>query len=165
MSLFALQFALMAGARVIATSGNDAKLGRVKALGAFGTINYRRTPDWANEVLRLTDGRGVDHLLEVGGPGSFEQSLEAIRHGGQIKVIGYLGGAEGAANPLDIFRKQAHVRGIAVGSRAMLEALIAAYGASRLRPVVDRVFPLADAAQALRHLHSGEQFGKVVLAV
>ncbi|MDM0078932.1 NAD(P)-dependent alcohol dehydrogenase [Variovorax sp. J2P1-59] len=163
-SLFAMQFALMAGARVIATSSSDAKLERVKALGASGTVNYKRHPEWAAEVLRLTGGRGVDHVLEVGGPGSFGQALKAIRPGGQVNVIGYLGGANGATNPLEIFRRQATVRGIPVGSRWMLQELIAAYAASSLRPLIDRAFDWTDAANALRHLHSGDHFGKVVLS-
>lgn len=162
-SLFALQFARSAGARVIVTSSSDEKIERAKALGAFAGVNYRRHEDWAGEVLRLTDGRGVDHVLEVGGPGSFAQSLRAVRLGGQINVIGYLGGTEGTINPLDIFRRQARVRGIPVGSRASFEALARAMEAQELRPVIDRIFPWTEAADAFRHLASGAHFGKVVL--
>lgn len=164
-SLFALQIARMSGARVIVSSSSDEKLERAQALGACGTVNYRRNPHWGDEVLRLTGGHGVDHVLEVGGPGGFAQSLKAIRPGGQINVIGYLGGTEGSVNPLDIFRRQATVRGIPVGSRRMLEALVAAYAAGAVRPVIDRVFAWTEAAQALRHLQSGGHFGKVVLSV
>jgi NADPH:quinone reductase-like Zn-dependent oxidoreductase len=163
-SLFALQFARMAGAQVIVTSSSDAKLARARELGAVAGVNYRSHPQWAEPVLALTGGRGVDHVIEVGGPGSFMQSLKAIRSGGQINVIGYLGGVEGAINPLDIFRRQATVRGIPVGSRAMLAELMAALAASSARPVIDSVYPWTEAAQALRHLHSGDHFGKVVLA-
>lgn len=162
-SLFALQFAANAGARVIATSSSDDKLERAKALGASDGVNYRRHPNWADEVLRLTDGLGVDHVIEVGGPASFAQSLHAVRRGGQINVIGYLGGTEGAINPLDIFRRQVRVRGIPVGSRASFEAMNKAVAVSELRPVVDSRFPWAEAAAALRHLESGAHFGKVVL--
>lgn len=164
-SLFALQIARMSGARVIASSSSDGKLERARGLGACATVNYRRNPAWGEEVRRLTGGRGVDHVLEVGGPGSFAQSLQAIRPGGQINVIGYLGGTEGLVNPLDIFRRQATVRGIPVGSRRMLEDLVAAYAAGPTRPVVDRVFPWTEAAEALRYLQSGAHFGKIVLAV
>lgn len=162
-SIFAVQFAALAGARAIVTSSSDEKIERAKALGAFAGINYRRHPAWADEVLRLTDGEGVDHVIEVGGPTSFTQSLAAVRRGGQINVIGYLGGTEGAINPLDIFRRQVRVRGIPVGSRASFEAMVRAIEASRLRPVIDRVFSWTDAVKALRHLESAAHFGKVVL--
>lgn len=162
-SIFAIQFAVLAGAKAIVTSSNDEKIERAKALGAFAGVNYRRHPDWADEVLRLTDGHGVDHVIEVGGPASFVQSLKATRRGGQINVIGYLGGAEGAINPLDIFRRQVRVRGIPVGSRASLEAMCRAIDTNRLRPEVDRIFSWTDAPEALRYLESGRHFGKVVL--
>jgi NADPH:quinone reductase-like Zn-dependent oxidoreductase len=138
-SLFALQFARMAGAQVIVTSSSDGKLGRARELGALAGVNYRNHPRWAGQVLALTGGQGVDHVIEVGGPGSFTESLKAIRPGGQINVIGYLGGVDGAINPLDIFRRQATVRGIPVGSRAMLGELMAALAAGTTRPVIDRV--------------------------
>ena len=162
-SIFALQFAAMTGAHVVATSSSDAKLERAKALGAAATVNYRTHPDWAAEVLRLTGGRGVDHVVEVGGPGSFAQSLKAIRPGGQINVIGYVGGAEGMINPLDIFRRRATVRGIPVGSRQSFEALLRALVATGTRPVIDRVFAWTEAREALKHLESGHHVGKVVL--
>lgn len=162
-SIFALQIAVMCGAQVIATSSSDAKLEQVKALGAAGTVNYRSQPDWGKEVLRLTGGRGVDHVVEVGGPDSFAQSLQAIRPGGQINVIGYVGGTDGLINPLDIFRRRATVRGIPVGSRQSFEALLRALGASGVRPVIDRVFAWTEAREALGHLASGRHIGKIVL--
>lgn len=162
-SIFALQFAAMSGAHVVATSSSDAKLEQVKALGAGGTVNYRTHPDWAAEVLRLTGGRGVDHVVEVGGPGSFAQSLRVIRPGGQINVIGYVGGGEGLINPLDIFRRRATVRGIPAGSRQSFEALLRALVATGTRPVIDRVFAWTEAREALKHLESGRHVGKVVL--
>ncbi|QCI63744.1 zinc-dependent alcohol dehydrogenase family protein [Phreatobacter stygius] len=162
-AIFALQFARLAGAKVIVTSSSDAKLERAKALGASGTINYRRSPEWGLEVRALADGRGVDHVVEVGGPGSFGQSLLALRPGGQINVIGYLGGVEGAINPLDIFRRKARVRGIPVGSRQSFEAMNRGIGATGLRPVIDRVFPRGEVRAALDYLRSGQHFGKVVL--
>ena len=162
-SLFALQFAVAAGARVIVTSSSDEKLERAKALGAHATINYRRHPDWASEVLKLTDGQGVDHVIEVGGPETFAQSLKSTRRSGQINVIGYLAGIEGAINPLDIFRRQVRVRGIPVGSRASFEAMNRAIVHNDIRPVIDRIFPWTEAAEALRQLESGGHFGKIAL--
>jgi len=162
-SLFALQFAAAAGARVIVTSSSDGKIERAKALGAFAGVNYHRQPDWAETILDLTGGRGVDHVIEVGGPESFAQSLRAVRLGGQINVIGYLGGTEGKINPLAIFRRQVRVRGIPVGSRASFEAMNMAMQVNQLRPVVDRVYPWMEAVSALRHAESGNHFGKVVL--
>jgi NADPH:quinone reductase-like Zn-dependent oxidoreductase len=162
-SLFALQFAVSAGARVIVTSSSDEKIDRAKALGAQAGVNYARHENWAEHVLRLTDGQGVDHVIEVGGPSGFAQSLAATRRGGQINVIGYLGGTEGSINPLDIFRAQVRVRGIPVGSRASFEAMNRAIDVNSLKPVVDRVFPWLEAADAIHHLERGANFGKVVL--
>lgn len=162
-SIFALQFARLAGAGVIVTSSSDAKLERAKALGARGGINYRDVPAWGPDVRDLAGGGGVDHVIEVGGPGSFAQSLTAIRPGGQINVIGYLGGIDGTINPLDIFRRKARVRGIPVGSRESFEAMNRGIGQSGLRPVIDRVFPRAEVRAALDYFRSGRHFGKVVL--
>jgi NADPH:quinone reductase-like Zn-dependent oxidoreductase len=164
-AIFGLQIATLAGARVIVTSSSDEKLARAAALGAAGTVNYRRDANWAGMVRDLTGGRGVDHVLEVGGPGSFAQSLAALRPGGQINVIGYLGGTEGSTNPLDIFRRQARVRGIPVGHRASFEALNRAIATSGMRPVIDRVFAWTDAAAAFHHLKAGAHFGKVALTL
>jgi len=162
-SLFALQFAAAAGARVIITSSSDEKIERAVGLGASVGVNYRRHEDWAEQVLDLTNGRGVDHVLEVGGPKSFAQSLRAVRRGGQISVIGYLGGTEGTINPLDIFRRQIRVRGIPVGSRASFEAMCNAITMNQLQPVIDRCFPWTSAAEALSYMESGVSFGKIVL--
>ncbi|MFM0550216.1 NAD(P)-dependent alcohol dehydrogenase [Paraburkholderia sediminicola] len=162
-SVFALQFARCAGARVLVTSSSDEKIQRAKALGAHAGVNYRDHPDWAAEILKLTDGRGVDHVLEVGGPESFAQSLRAVRRGGQINVIGYLGGTEGVINPLDIFRRQVRVRGIPVGSRASFEAMNRAIAVNQLRPVIHRTYEWTDVGHALRDLESGAHFGKLVL--
>ncbi|MFM0667064.1 zinc-dependent alcohol dehydrogenase family protein [Paraburkholderia sediminicola] len=162
-SVFALQFARCAGARVLVTSSSDEKIQRAKALGAHAGVNYRDHPDWAAEILKLTDGRGVDHVLEVGGPESFAQSLRAVRRGGQINVIGYLGGTEGAINPLDIFRRQVRVRGIPVGSRASFEAMNRAIAVNQLRPVIHRTYEWTDVGHALRDLERGAHFGKLVL--
>ncbi|MFC2249152.1 NAD(P)-dependent alcohol dehydrogenase [Labrys portucalensis] len=162
-SIFALQFAVNAGARVIVTSSSDEKIERARALGAAAGVNYRKHPQWADAVIELTYGRGVDHVLEVGGPDSFAQSLRAVRRGGQISVIGYLGGTEGTINPLDIFRRQVTVRGIPVGSRASFETMVRAIDGGRIRPVIDRCYPWTDIGEALRHLAGGRHFGKIVL--
>lgn len=162
-ALFALLFAKASGARVIVTSSSDEKLHRAVALGAFAGVNYRQNPEWADAVLDLTDGRGVDHVIEVGGPQSFEQSLKASARCGQINVIGYLGGKDGAINPLDIFRKQVQVRGISVGSRESFEAMVRAIETLDVKPVVDRTFLWTEVAAAIRHLEGGSHFGKVAL--
>jgi NADPH:quinone reductase-like Zn-dependent oxidoreductase len=162
-SIFALQFAAAAGARVIITSSSDEKIARAKSLGAWAAVNYRGEADWAARVMELTGGRGADHIIEVGGPRSFAQSLRAVARGGQINVIGYLGGTDGAIDPLDIFRRQARVRGIPVGSRDSFETLVRAIEVNDIRPVIDREFAWTDTAQALAYLERGAHFGKVVL--
>jgi NADPH:quinone reductase-like Zn-dependent oxidoreductase len=162
-ALFGLQLGLLAGAKVIVLSSSDSKLERAKALGAFAGVNYRKTPAWSAEILELTAGRGADQILETGGPSSFAQSLKAVRSGGRISVIGYLGGAQGGINPLDIFRKQAVVQGIPVGSRASLESLLNTMAGSSRRPILDSTFDWNDAGPALERLHSGDHFGKIAL--
>ena len=161
-SLFALQFAAMHGARVIATSSSDDKLARVLGTGATDGINYRQTPEWGEKVRELTEGVGVDHVVEVGGAGTLNQSLRAVRSGGRVYMIGVLSGA-GNVNPLPILMKNVRVQGIFVGSREMFEAMNRAITQHKMRPVVDRVFPFAEARQAFRHLESGAHFGKVCL--
>jgi NADPH:quinone reductase-like Zn-dependent oxidoreductase len=163
-SLFALQFAKLAGARVIATSSSDEKLARVKALGASDGINYRSVPEWGDAARQLTGGRGVDHVVEVGGAGTLTQSLRAVRPGGHVALIGVLSGY-GQVNPLPILMKNVRVTGIYVGSRDMFEDMNRAIALNRLKPVVDRVFDFADAVAAFRHLDSGAHFGKVVIRV
>jgi NADPH:quinone reductase-like Zn-dependent oxidoreductase len=160
-SLFALQFARLLGARIIATSGSDDKLKRVLAMGASDGINYKTTPEWGKKVSELSGG-GVDHVVEVGGAGTLGESLKAVRTGGTISLIGVLSGA-GTFNPIPILMKHVRVNGIYVGSREMFEAMNRAIALHKLRPVVDRVFPFAEAPAAWRHLESGAHFGKVVI--
>jgi NADPH:quinone reductase-like Zn-dependent oxidoreductase len=162
-SLFGLQFAAMFGARTIVTSSSDAKLERAKSLGATHTINYVKTPVWHPEVRALNGGRGVDHVIEVGGPESFLQSLQAIRIGGQINMVGYIGSKQGAINPLEILYHRATVRGIPVGSRESFEAMNRAIEANNMHPVIDRVFPWTDAVAAIDYMREGKHFGKIVL--
>jgi len=163
-SIFALQFARLAGARVIATSSQDNKLERVIQLGAADGINYKKTPDWDKKVRELTGGRGADQIIEVGGAGTLPASLRAVRLGGTIALIGVLSGG-GDVNPLPILMKGVRVQGIFVGSRAMFEAMNRAIEVNQLRPVIDRVFPFDEAIEALKHLESGAHFGKVVIRV
>lgn len=164
-SIFALQFARAAGARVIATSSSDDKLAKARALGATDTVNYRQHPEWQNEVLRLTNGRGVDHVVEVGGPGTLQRSVEAARQGGNISLIGVLTGAAGDISPVPMMRKGLVVRGIYVGSRQMFEAMNAAIALHKIKPEIDRIFPFADAKAAYHHITSQTHVGKVVIRV
>jgi NADPH:quinone reductase-like Zn-dependent oxidoreductase len=164
-SIFALQFARMSGARVIITSSSDEKLERATKLGATATVNYATMPDWHEEVLRLTDGRGVDHVVEVGGPGTLSRSMQSVGFRGRISLIGVVAGREGDTNPHPLMMKNATLCGIFVGSRAMFEQMNAALAANRVRPVVDRVFPFSEAAAAYDYQRSGKHFGKVVIRV
>jgi len=163
-AVFALQFAVMFGARAIVISSSDEKLERAKALGASATVNYARTPDWHLAARDLNGGRGVDHVIEVGGAETLLRSLEAIRLGGQIHLIGYVGGKEGMVNPMAILNRRAVLRGLPTGSRATFEAMNRAIAENRMRPVIDRVFPWRDFADALRYLGEGRHFGKIVLS-
>jgi NADPH:quinone reductase-like Zn-dependent oxidoreductase len=161
-SIFALQFAEISGARVIATSSSDEKLKRVKELGASDVINYKSVPDWEKKVLEITARRGVDHVVEVGGAGTLPKSLRAVRMGGHISLIGVLTGA-GEANPLPAVMKNIRIQGIYVGSREMFEAMNSAITFNQLHPVVDRVFPFEESKEAFGYMESGAHLGKVVI--
>lgn len=164
-SIFALQFAKMAGARVIVTSSSDDKLAHASKLGADGTINYRTTPDWDVELLRLTEGRGADLVVEVGGIGTLQKSAHAVAFGGTIALIGVLTGVQGTFNPMPLMRKAACLKGVFVGSRAMFEAMNQALVAHHIHPVIDRVFGFDQAADALAYQAAAGHFGKVVISV
>lgn len=161
-SIFALQFARMHGARVLATSSSDEKLAQAKALGAGELINYKGTPDWDKEVLRLTGKRGVDHVVEVGGAGTLAKSLNAVRVGGHVALIGVLTSG-GDFNPASILMKGVRVQGIFVGSREMFEDMNRAIEASEMKPVIDKTFAFADVRAALQYMESGAHFGKIVI--
>lgn len=163
-SIFALQFARMTGARVIATSSSDAKLERLRELGAAEVINYKTTPEWGKSAFKLTT-HGVDHVIEVGGAGTLGNSFQAVRAGGRISLIGLLTGFGGEFNPLAVLFKSVCFQGIRVGSREMFEAMNRAIAAAQLRPVIDRTFPFAEAPAAYRHLESGAHFGKVCIRI
>jgi NADPH:quinone reductase-like Zn-dependent oxidoreductase len=163
-SIFALQFARAAGARVIATTSSEVKAQRLRELGAALVINYKTVPEWSRAVREFTAGAGADHVVEVGGAGTLEQSLRAVRWGGLVSFIGVLA-AVGNFNPNWIFMKGVRLQGIYVGSRAMFEAMNRAVTASELRPVIDKVFSFEEAPAAYRHIESGAHFGKVCLRV
>ena len=164
-SLFALQFARASGARVIGISSSDEKLERARRLGLETGINYRRTPEWGDEVQKLTGGRGVDHVIEVGGAGTLARSMQALAFGGRIALIGVLSGHQGDTNPHPLVMKGGSMHGVVVGNRAMFERMNRAIEINGIRPVIDRVFPFAEARAAYEYQQSGALFGKVVIAI
>lgn len=164
-SIIALQLAKAAGARVLITSSSDAKLERAKRLGADELINYKRHPDWDAEVLRLTDGRGVQLVIESGGPATFNKSIAATAFGGTVFAIGILTGVKLELDILPVIVKAIRIQGNNTGSVADLASAARAIAAHRIEPVVDRVFAWTDAAEAYRYVESGAHFGKVGIAV
>lgn len=160
-SIFALQFAQILGAKVIATSSSDKKLERLQSLGVTETINYKQTPDWGKKAYEITGG--VDHVVEVGGAGTLNESLKAVTHGGQISLIGVLTGGKGEISTAAILMKNVRVQGIYVGSREMFEDMNKAIALHKIRPVCDRVFPLESARAALEYMESGKHFGKICI--
>ena len=164
-SLFALQFARLAGANVIVTSSSDEKLMRALQMGAKGCINYKKVSDWDQRVRELTGGTGVDLVVEVGGAGTLTQSIKAVRTGGRISLIGVLTGTAGTINPLPIVMKRIRIDGIYVGSREVFESMNRAISLHHLHPVLDRVFSFEETGQALRHMESGAHFGKICIRI
>jgi NADPH:quinone reductase-like Zn-dependent oxidoreductase len=164
-SVFGMQFARAAGARAIITSSSDEKLGRAKELGASGTINYAKNANWAALAREMTEGRGVDCVLDVAGGASTKGALEALRHGGHLAIIGGRSGPGGELDRRFILQKGLRVSGINVGSRAMFEAMNRAITIARLKPVVDRTYALADSITAYRDFFTGKHFGKIVITI
>lgn len=164
-SIFALQFAKMVGATVIATSSSDEKLKRLSDLGADHVINYRKDPKWGETALKLTGGYGVDHVIDVGGPATLEQSMAAARVGGQISVIGILGGVTGDLAFVPALVKQLRLQGVLVGSRAQQQAMVRAINANGMHPIIDRHFPLSEIVEAFRYQESNQHFGKICLDI
>ena len=162
-SIFALQFAKLFGAEVIATSSSDEKLERVKALGADHTINYRENPEWARQAREITDGRGVDHIVEVGGADTLQQSIAAVALAGHVHIIGVLSGFVKDIMVSDLFRTNAKFHGITVGSRQMFENMVRAMSLHESQPVIDREFEFADSREAFSLMQSGGHFGKIVI--
>jgi NADPH:quinone reductase-like Zn-dependent oxidoreductase len=164
-SIFALQFAKMAGATVIATSSSDAKLAKLKALGADHIINYKKELAWGSLAREITNGTGVDHVIEVGGPETLEQSMLAARVGGHISVIGILTGLEGNLSIVTALIKQLRLQGLIVGNRTQQQEMIKAIDANNMRPIIDKVFPVEDIVDAFRYQESNQHFGKICLNV
>jgi NADPH:quinone reductase-like Zn-dependent oxidoreductase len=164
-SIFALQFALLAGARVLGTSSSDDKLAHAKNLGLSAGTNYKVNPEWDKWAKEETAGEGVDVVVEVGGSGTFAKSMQAVRVAGLIAQIGVLSNAAEPITVQPILHKSIHVQGIYVGSRAMFEEMNAAIAQHRLHPVIDRVFEFGQVREALRHMESGSHFGKIVIRV
>ena len=163
-SIFALQFASVFGCRTIITSSSDEKLKRAKELGADDLINYKTTEDWDKAVLDLTGKRGVDHVVEVGGAGTMQKSVNAVKMGGDVSVIGVLAG-KGDFNPTSLLMKTVKLQGIYVGSRQMFEQMNLMICQHNLKPVIDKVFEFGEVQEALRHLESGSHFGKIVVKI
>jgi NADPH:quinone reductase-like Zn-dependent oxidoreductase len=163
-SIFALQFAKMMGARVISTSSSDEKLERLTALGADHTINYKTTPAWGTKVQEITGGKGVDHVIEVGGPSTLPESIDAVRIGGHIALIGVLTGWAGDIPTAKLMAKQVRLQGLIVGSRNHQQEMIRAIEANDMHPILDRSFALEEIADAFRYQESGKHFGKICLA-
>jgi NADPH:quinone reductase-like Zn-dependent oxidoreductase len=163
-SIFGLQFAKMAGARAIVTSSSDVKLERLRTMGADAVINYRTTPDWDKPVRQLTNGVGVDHVVEVGGAGTLPLTSKSVRRGGHIALIGVLAGP-GEFDPRLMMLKAARLQGIFVGSREMFEEMNRAIALGRLRPVIDRIFEFGELPEALSYMASGAHFGKICIRV
>lgn len=164
-SLFALQIAKAQGARVILTSSSDEKLARGRSMGADETINYKSTPDWDAAAVKLTEGKGVDHVVEVGGSGTIAKSFNAVRQSGQIHLIGVLSEPGKGIDVLPVLRKSIYLNGVYVGSEAMFARLNAALVTTGIQPVIDRVFPLQEARLALESMQRGSHFGKIVLSL
>ena len=163
-SIFALQFANFYGCRTFVTSSSDEKLARARELGADDLINYGATPDWDKAVLEATGRRGVDHVVEVGGAGTLQKSLNAVRMGGHVAVIGGVAG-RGEFSPVTILMKSIKVQGIFVGSRQMFEDMNRLISQHKMQPVIDRTFGFDEVKDALRHMEAGKHFGKIVVRI
>ncbi|NDZ18960.1 alcohol dehydrogenase [Variovorax sp. WS11] len=163
-SLFALQLAKAMGARVLATTSSDAKAEQLKALGANETINYKTQPEWSQRVRELTDGNGANRIVEVGGPGTFQQSVKAVAVGGQVSMIGALSGLEGTVDFMSMFLSQARYQPIAVGSRQDLEDLVSFVAAHKIAPLIDSRYAFEDANRAFERMVTRDIFGKIVIS-
>jgi NADPH:quinone reductase-like Zn-dependent oxidoreductase len=164
-AMFGLQIARMFGARVLAITSSDEKAEKLKTLGAEAVVNYREVPDWDGEILRLTDGRGVDKVIDIAGEATIAKSAAASRIRGEIGLVGFVSGFGGGLPPIDILSRSLIIAGIAIGPRTSFEALMAAMAASEVRPVIAQVFPFAEYPQAYQLLKSGNFVGKIVIDV
>lgn len=164
-AMMALQLARAMQAKVIVTSGNREKLERAVALGADHVINIKKTPDWGKTAMEITGGRGVDAVLEVGGTGTLKQSIAAIRRGGHINIIGYLGGVDVGLTVFDLISRNANLHGISVGNRDGFEAMMRFVGTHRIRPPIGQSYAFENAASALRDIAEGRHFGKLTIKI
>jgi NADPH:quinone reductase-like Zn-dependent oxidoreductase len=164
-SIFSLQFAKALGATVIVTSSSDEKLAHALKLGADHSINYKSTPEWGPATKALTDGRGIDVVVEVGGTGTLPQSFKAIRRGGHIAIIGAPAGAQMDLAVYELIMTNAHLHGIEVGNRAGYEEIMSFVDQHRICPVIHQIYPFADAAPAMQDIDKGEHFGKLVVRI
>ncbi len=164
-SIFALQFAKLAGAKVILTSSSDEKLEFGKKLGADFFINYKKEPKWGEKVREITNGAGADHVIEVGGAGTLEESIKAVKLFGNIHLIGILSGQTPSLNLLPIVMGQIRIQGIVIGPRKSFERMNRAIEENQLRPDIDKIFTLGDTRQAIEYLRDGKHFGKVVIRI
>lgn len=164
-SIFALQFAKMAGARVIATSSSDEKLDRLKALGADHLINYRKNDKWGEIAYEMTGGVGVDHIVEVGGPATLNQSMAAARVGAHISVIGILTGLGGEVSIVTALIKQLRLQGLIVGNRSQQQDMVKAIDVNRMQPIIDKVFQLENIVDAFKYQETNKHFGKICLEI
>jgi len=162
-SIFALQLAKIAGARVLAITSSEEKAAELRRLGADAVHNYKTDPAWEDWALAQTDGRGVDKVVEVGGPDTLNRSLKAVRFGGHVAMIGVLSGTEGQIQTVQIVRKSIRLDGVYVGSRAMFADLLRCITQHQMRPVLDSTFELANTVEALKRMESGLHIGKVVI--
>jgi len=162
-STLALQLARYAGARVIATSSSADKRARLTQMGAIAAIDYTADAKWGDTARVAAGSGGVDLVVEVGGAGTFDQSVASLRYGGHMSLLGILAGTQGPINTYAIFHKNIHIRGVYVGSIAMFERLVRLLEQSDINPVIDRVFPFQETRAAYEHLASGTHFGKVVI--
>jgi NADPH:quinone reductase-like Zn-dependent oxidoreductase len=163
-SLFALQIARIHGARVIITSSSDEKLERAHALGASAGVNYRLTPDWGTAVRKLTGNVGVDHVVEVGGAGTFDQSVKALRPGGTLSLIGVLA-APASVNLVPVLMQNIRVQGVVVGSGEMTADLVRAIEVNALKPVIEKTYAFDEVRAAFAYLESGRHFGKICIRI
>jgi NADPH:quinone reductase-like Zn-dependent oxidoreductase len=164
-SIAALQLAKMAGAEVTITSSSDEKLERAKRLGADHTVNYKTNEKWSGAVREASGGNGVDHVIEVGGVGTLEQSIRACRMGGTISLVGVLAGPQAPVNLTLVLMQDIRIQGVFVGPRESFEAMNKAIAQHKLKPVVDKVFAYAEAREALHYMAAGKHFGKVCIRI
>ncbi|MGI8884078.1 MAG: zinc-dependent alcohol dehydrogenase family protein, partial [Pyrinomonadaceae bacterium] len=164
-STFALQMASVYGCRTIVISSSDEKLERAKELGGDDLINYKETPDWDKKVLELTEKRGVDHVVEVGGVATLQKSVNAVKMGGHVAVIGAVAKGAGEFNPISVLMKSVRLQGIFVGSRQMFEAMNRVISEHCLKPVIDKIFDFSEAREALQYMESAAHFGKIVVKI